>query len=56
MTPDEVCRAIIASNIAYDQIIREFDSWTHISVTNTPDAKPRYSKLIIDKQGTRVFA
>ena len=55
MTPDEVCRAIIASNIAYDQIIREFDSWTHISVTNTPNAKPRYSKLIIDKQGTRAF-
>jgi hypothetical protein len=56
MTPDEVVRAIIASNLGYDQIIREFDRWTHISVPNDAGAVPRKSKLIIDKAGTRVFA
>ena len=52
MTPDEVVRAVIASGIGYDQIIREFDRWTHISVAD----KPRKQALIIDKSGTRVFA
>jgi zinc D-Ala-D-Ala carboxypeptidase len=55
MTPDEVVRAIIASGIGYDQIIREFDRWTHISVPNEPARAPRRQALIIDKQGTRVF-
>ena len=55
MTPDEVVRAVIASGIGYDQIIREFDRWTHISVPNEPDRAPRRQALIIDKQGTRVF-
>ena len=32
MTPDEVVRAIIASSLGYDQVIREFDRWTHLSV------------------------
>ena len=52
MTPDEVVRAVIASGIGYDQIIREFDRWTHISVSD----KPRKQALIIDKAGTRAFA
>ena len=56
MTPDEVVRAIIASGIGYDQIIREFDRWTHISVPNIVGAEPRKQALIIDKAGTRVFA
>jgi hypothetical protein len=55
MTPDEVVRAIIASEIEYDQIIREYDRWTHISVPNTPGASPRRQALIIDKAGTRLF-
>jgi hypothetical protein len=55
MTPDEVVRAIIASGIGYDQIIREFDRWTHISVPNQANGTPRKQALIIDKQGTRVF-
>ena len=61
MTPDEVVRAIIASGIGYDQIIREFSDpvkgggWTHISVPNVAGAAPRKSKLIIDKAGTRLF-
>ena len=56
MTPDQVVRAVIASKLGYDQVIREFDRWTHISVPNTPDAKPRRQALIIDKTGTRPFA
>ena len=55
MTPDQVVRAIIASGIGYDQIIREFDRWTHVSIPNTPEAKPRKQALIIDRSGTRAF-
>jgi hypothetical protein len=55
MTPDEVVKAVIASKIPYDQVIREFDRWTHISVPNTPDANPRRQALIIDKTGTKLF-
>jgi len=56
MTPDEVVKAIIASPLQYDQVIREFDRWTHISVPNSVDTAARKSKLIIDKAGTRLFA
>jgi len=56
MTPDAVVRAVIAAGLPFDQIIREFDAWTHISVTNTPDGTPRRQALIIDKAGTRPFA
>jgi len=56
MTPDEVVRAVIASGLGYDQIIREFDRWTHISVPNTEANAPRRQALIIDKAGTRVFS
>ena len=55
MTPDQVVKAIIASNLGYDQIIREFDRWTHISVPNVAGAAPRKSKLIIDKLGVRPY-
>lgn len=55
MKPDEVVRAIIAAKLPFDQIIREFDAWTHVSIPNTATAKPRGSKLIIDRQGARVF-
>ena len=55
MTPDEVVKAIVASRIQYDQLIREFDSWTHISIPNEPDATPRNQTLIIDKAGTRPY-
>jgi putative chitinase len=56
MTPDAVVRAVLAANIPFDQIIREFDAWTHISVPNTATLKPRRQALIIDKAGTRAFA
>ena len=56
MTPDQVVRAIMASDIGYDQIIREFDAWTHISVPNSFSIPPRNQALIIDKTGTRKFS
>ena len=56
MTPDEVVKAIISSGIGYDQIIREFDRWTHISVPSVAGSNPRRQALIIDKAGTRPYA
>jgi len=56
MTPDAVVRAVMASKLAYDQVIREFDSWTHLSIPSSPDLPPRKMALIIDKAGTRTFA
>jgi putative chitinase len=62
MTPDEVVKAIIASGIGYDQVIREFSDpvkgggWTHVSIPNKLFDSPRKQALIIDKQGTRVYA
>ena len=56
MTPDDVVKAIIASDLQFDQVIREFDRWTHISVPSHPDDKPRRQALIIDKAGTRQYA
>jgi len=55
MTPDQVVKAVIASGIKYDQVIREFDRWTHISIPNKDGDKPRRQALIIDKAGTRAF-
>jgi zinc D-Ala-D-Ala carboxypeptidase len=55
MTPRQVVEACIEAQVPFDQIILEFDSWTHISVANTPDAALRGQKLIIDKQGTRQY-
>jgi hypothetical protein len=52
MTPDQVVRAIIDSDLQFDQIIREFDAWTHISISPSP----RRQALIIDRQGVRPFA
>jgi hypothetical protein len=52
MTPDQVVRAIIASDLQFDQIIREFDAWTHISISPSP----RRQALIIDRAGVRPFA
>ena len=52
VTPDEVVRTIVATDLKFDQIIREFDAWTHISISDTP----RRQALIIDRAGTRPFA
>lgn len=56
MTPDQVVKAIMASSLPFDQVIREFDRWTHVSIPNTPDTAARRQALIIDRAGTRPYA
>jgi hypothetical protein len=56
LTPDEVVKTIMASDLGFDQLIREFDRWTHVSIPNIAGAEPRKQVLIIDKQGTRNYA
>ena len=61
MTPDQVVKRIISSTLPYDQVIREFSDpvrgggWTHVSIPNTVEGKPRKMALIIDKKGTRPY-
>ena len=55
MTPDEVMKSIRAADIEFDQAIREFDRWTHISIP-AEGVAPRKTALIIDKTGTRPYA
>lgn len=62
MTPDAVVRAVRASGLGYQQLIREFSDpvkgggWTHISITNEPNAEPKRQALIIDKLGVKPYA
>jgi hypothetical protein len=55
MPPDEVVRNIVETDLKFDQIIREFDAWTHISIPNIAGAIPRRQALIIDKKGARAY-
>jgi len=50
---DKVMDYIIVNKLPYDQLIREFNSWIHISVPNMPWIAPRREALIIDKKGAR---
>lgn len=55
MSPREVIQACIDAKLPFDQIIEEFNSWTHISVTDVPARPPRLQALTIDNAGTRTF-
>lgn len=55
MTPDQVVAAIRSSGLPYDQVIREFDSWTHVSIAEIK-AAPRKMALVIDRHGVRALA
>lgn len=55
MAPVEVMQACIEAFVPFDQIILEFNSWVHISVSSDPDAIPRNQKLVIDQTGTRPY-
>lgn len=52
MKPAEVVNALMKSGLEYDQLILEFNSWTHISIPAL-DQKPRKQALIIDSSGVR---
>ena len=53
MTPDQVVRALIDAKLPYQQLIKEYDAWTHVSVPNTAGLLPSRQALVIDKSGTR---
>ena len=52
MTPDAVVQTLLKARVRFDQLIREYNAWTHISISDNP----RGQALIIDKLGTRVFS
>ena len=56
LTPDKIVKQIVKSNLQYDQVIREFDSWVHISIPKAEGYVARKQALIIDKSGTRAYA
>ncbi len=43
-TPLQVCQAVIGSDIAFDQVIWEYESWCHISID------PRMRKMVLTKR------
>ena len=43
-TPLQVCQAITASDIPWDQIIYEYESWCHLSID------PRTRKMVLTKR------
>jgi hypothetical protein len=60
MNPRQVCQAIIAAKLPFDQLIQEFwnpktgGGWTHVSIP-PKDKPPRKMALIIDRAGSRPF-
>ena len=56
LTPDQIVNKIVKSDIQYDQVIREFDSWVHISIPKDVGMIARKQALIIDRKGTRPYA
>ena len=55
LTPNDIVKELLKTNLEYDQLIREFDAWVHISIPNKFADKPRRQVLIIDKSGTRPY-
>ena len=55
MTPRQVTEAIINSKLDYDQVILEFNSWTHVSIPLI-EFNCRKNALIIDSAGTRQYS
>ncbi len=51
-TPLEICKAIAASDIPFDQVIHEFGSWCHFAIAHK-GLIGRQDLLTIDKAGTR---
>ena len=54
-SPDDVIKAIVASDLPYKQVIREFDRWVHLSIGEKEES-PRRQALIIDRSGTRAYS
>ena len=52
--PNSIVFAIINSDIPYDQVINEYNSWVHISFAESGQT-PRKQALIIDHNGTSLY-
>jgi zinc D-Ala-D-Ala carboxypeptidase len=52
-SPEAIVKAIVESDIQYDQVILEFNRWVHLSFAKE---NPRLQALIIDKKGVRVYS
>ena len=53
-SPNDIVRAIAASDLSFKQVIREFDKWVHLSIPEEGQ-EPRKQALIIDREGTRAY-
>ena len=51
---DSAVAAIVDSDIPYDQILNEYDSWVHISFAES-GRTPRKQALIVDHTGTTLY-
>lgn len=51
-TPPIVIKKLLQYDLGFDQIINEYNSWTHISFKQSGNRK---QALVIDSQGTRLF-
>lgn len=51
-SPKQIVEKILSSDIQYDQVIHEFNTWVHISFS----PRNRKQALVIDNNGTRNFA
>lgn len=55
-SPRDIMKMVIDSEIQYDQMILEYNSWVHISIPNNANETPRGQTLIIDNAGIRPYA
>ena len=53
--PNDIVSAIVNSDINYDQLILEYDSWVHISFCEDEET-PRKQALVINKEGTMLYS
>lgn len=54
-TPREICQAIQASALGYEQCILEFNAWCHIAFA-APGLYAKRENLIIDSAGPRAWS
>lgn len=55
VSPDVLIKAIIGAGLPYEQVIREYNNWVHVSVPNDPHKLPKRQALIIDRNGTKPY-
>ena len=53
--PNDIVSAIVNSDINYDQLILEYDSWVHISFCEDKEV-PRKEALSINKDGVMLYS